>query len=359
VEILEAAPESLPARVLARGVVEPSQRVSLSAEVAGRIIEVSPQMRPGGRVKEGQVLARIDPRNYRLLIEAEQSRVRAAEAEAALERGRQAVARREYELLGKGSPDDNPLALRKPQLAAAEQALEAARSGLEKARLDLARTEIRAPFDAVIARESVEVGRVVSPGAEIAEIIGSEAFWVRVSVPVEDLAVLSIPGVAGASEGAVARVADRLAGTGARAGRVIGMEGELDTQTRTAMLLVEVPRPLDPEQGLPLLAGTFVEAELSGVMLEDVVRVPRPAVVEGDRVWIVGPGGTLERRTVRIAWRTREEVIVREGLAPGERVVVSPLSLPVEGMKVEVTGTVRPAAPGELSGGEPAAPPPL
>ena len=66
--------------------------------------------------------------------------------------------------------------------------------------------------------------------------------------------------------------------------------------------------------------------------------IPRVAVNDGDVVWVVGEGEVLERREVLASWRDRDEIIVSEGLNAGDRVITSPLSLPVVGMAVQVEG---------------------
>ncbi|HSP80362.1 MAG TPA: efflux RND transporter periplasmic adaptor subunit [Myxococcaceae bacterium] len=345
VEVVEALPRTLPARVGGTGLVQPSRKVSLSAEVSGRIVEVSDAVLPGGRLKEGALIARVDSRDYRLAIQQEESRVRAAELELQLEQGRQDIAAREWKLLGGGkSAEEAPLALRKPQLAATQQALEAARSGLERARLNLERTALRAPFNALVLTENLEVGQVVGPGNAVLTLIGTDRFWVSVSLPVEDLGMLDIPGL-NAERGSRATVVQRLGAEAPiiREGEVLRLQGELDAQARTATLLVAVDRPLDaPGGGLPLLSGAYVDVELEGRPLENAIALPRAAVFDGDKVWVVSAEGTLVRRTVQVGWRTRDEVVVVGGLESGARVVTSPLSMPIEGMPVQVQASATP-----------------
>jgi RND family efflux transporter MFP subunit len=325
------------ARVEASGLVVPAREVSITPEVSGRIIAVSDKLRVGGRFGEGEVMARIDPRDYLLAIEVEKGRVHQAELEYELEIGRGDIARREWELLGNGRPaSEAPLALRKPHLETAAQNLEGARSSLKRAELALERTSLRAPFNAIIIDERIDVGQVVGPGGPIITLHGTDRFWVQVSVPVEKLSVLDIPGL-NAPDGSLARVTQ---GTGApadvaRTGQLVGLAGQLEPQTRMAQLLVAVDAPLDePSGALPLLAGSFVDVTLFGRSLRDTVAIPRTAVTDGDRVWIVTPENTLARRTVEIGWRDATSMYVDSGLVPGERVVTSPLATPLEGLPV-------------------------
>ena len=337
VEVLELKSENAVSRVEATGVVQPAQQIVLTPQVSGRMVWLSDAMQPGSRVDKGTVLARIDPTEYELLVEQARSTVRNAEVELELEKGRQRAAAREWELLGQGrSQEEAALALRKPQLQASQQALKAAHSSLEQAELNLQRTFLVAPFNAVILDESIDVGQVVGPQTNAATLVGTDEVWVKVSVPVDQLPAVQLPDEAQA--GSPARVEQRL-GAGAsvvRDGSVVRLLGQLDPQTRTAQLLVAIPDPMETEEGgLPLLPGAYVDVAIDGRVLENVFRVPRTAVDGADKVWVVEREGTLKSRTVRIGWREAADVIVTDGLEDGARVVVSPLALPIENMAVE------------------------
>lgn len=343
VEVITVSPADLPARVHTTGTAVPARQVALGPEVSGRVISTSDRLKPGGQVQAGDVLLQLDPRDYRLALQQEASRLEAARLELELERGRVEVAQREWALLGSdAAPDSASLALRGPQLRAAERNLEAAEAGVERARLALERTTLRAPFNAVVVSESAEVGQIMQPGAPVATLVGTDALWVEVSVPVDRLTMLDLPDASGEG-GAEATVIQSL-GDGQRIerpGQVVSLGGQLDPATRTATLLVEVPAPMAGHSGeLPLLTGSFVDVDLQGRVLADVFEVPRRALVDGDAVWTVDANEQLARRAVEVGWSGPDTVILSSGLAPGERVVTSPLSLPVDGMPV----SVRPAS---------------
>ena len=344
VEVIELRAEETVARVEATGVVQPAQQIVLVPQVSGRIVWQSDAMEPGSRVDKGSVLARIDPTEYELLEEQARSSVRRAEVELELERGRQRVAAREWALLGQGrSEDDAPLALRKPQLLAAEQGLTAARASLRQAELNVNRTYLVAPFDAVILDESVDVGQVVGPATAAATLVGTDEMWVKVSVPVEQLPAVTLP--SDEQPGSAAHIEHRLGASGqvVREGQVSRLLGQLDPQTRTAQLLITIPDPMEAAPGeLPLLPGAYVDVQIDGRVLDQVFRIPRTAVQDGDRVWVVREGA-LSARTVTIGWRESDHVLVTEGLTEGARLVVTPLSVPLEGMAVEAV--LRPSLP--------------
>jgi len=345
VEVIEAQPEDKPARVRATGTVEPARQVVLMPQVSGRIVWQSDELVPGTRVEKGTVLARIDPTDFELAVEQSKSQLRSAELELELEKGRQDAAAREWALLGDGrDADDAPLALRKPQLQAARQNLAAAQAGVKQAEINLQRTFLVAPFNAVILDESIDVGQLVGPTTTAATLLGTDEVWVRVSIPVDQVPAIELP--TEEHPGSPARVEQRLA-TGAvvRDGSVAKLMAQLDASTRTAQLLVVVPAPMDgPEGSIPLLPGAYVDVAIDGRVLSDVMTIPRTALDGGDKVWVVEHEGTLGSRTVRVGWREARDVVVTDGLEPGSRVVVSPLAYPVEGMPVEPLVTDEKAA---------------
>ena len=333
VEIIRAQPGVAVVRVETTGLVAAAQQVSMVPQVSGELTFVSSQLLPGGRFARGALMARIDPRDYELAVEQERSRVKQAEVELALEQGRQETARREWQLLG-NTGDPPELAARKPQLAATELNLEAARSGLGRAELALSRTSIRAPFNAMVLTESADVGQVVGTAA-VATLVGTDQFWVNVSVPVEHLAVLDIPGVRGDS-GSTATITQQVGDEQVtRSGQVLRLAGQLDPQSRTATLIIAVDDPLNldagTDPGLPMLPGAFVNVVIEGREMADTVTVPRVALQDNSYVWL-SEDDKLVRRDVKVGWRNGDDIVLTSGLSAGDQVITTPLSFPIEGM---------------------------
>lgn len=335
--------------VHAMGQVEPARTLGVSPQVQGRIVEVHPKLTPGGRIEEGEVLFRIEQEDYRLALEQAKAEVAQAELELTQQRGRQDVAKREWKALdGTGSPSPGEdgtgkeLALKRPHVRAAKARLEAARSAVEQARLNLQRTTVEAPFDAYVREDSVEVGQQVGPQTVVARLVGTDRFFVEVSLPVSKLAWISVPGYNG-PKGSTVTVVQDLGDrrTLERDGNVVRFLGEVDREGRMARLRIAVEDPLQlqrppEERGVPLLVGSYVEARIQGRTLERVVAVPRKALRPGDRVWVMDEQGRLRIRSVNVVWREPDRVLVADGLGSGERLVTSKLAAPVKGMTLRV-----------------------
>ncbi|MBL6975163.1 MAG: efflux RND transporter periplasmic adaptor subunit [Deltaproteobacteria bacterium] len=327
------------------GTVTASRTVMVMPEVAGRVVEVHPELVPGGRVKAGEIIARVDDRDYRIAIEQQKANLARAQFELKVESGRGTIAKKEWGLLEEGvatTEQGRGLALRKPHMETAKAAVAAAKSGLDLVRLNLDRCSLRAPFNALVLKESVEVGQLIGPQSMVATLVGTDQYWVQVSVSVDELEWIDIPGL-NAEQGATARIIDPTAkeGRGERQGRVVRLLGDLDPVGRMARLLVAVDDPLgtgEGRPGLPLLLGSYVQVEIEGMTKDAVFQLPRKALRDGDLVWIMDGSDKLDIRPVQVWRRMGDRVFVTEGLEVGDRVVTSRLATPIKGLDLR-TGT--------------------
>lgn len=343
--------------VRAAGTVIAARDLVVQPQVSGRVVWINDQLVPGGVIRKGDALFKIDPRDYRLAIQEQQTQLAQARAQLEQERGRQKIAKREWELFKdeiKDNPggDDPSLALRKPQLESAQVAVDAAKAGLDRAQLNLQRTTVTAPFDAFVVSESADLGQLVSTQSQVAKLVGTDAFWVRLSVPVDKLPYVQVPGV-NATDGSKAVVTQDVGkGHIERDGRVVRLLGDLDEAGRMARVLVEIDDPFGLQttkaddgaknRGIPLLLNSYVDVRLAGPKVEDLVEVPRESVHEGDKVYVYADG-KLDIRKVEVAWTRPDTLLVSEGLPDGAKVITSPIATPVQGMKLRLAGQSDPA----------------
>jgi RND family efflux transporter MFP subunit len=338
VVIVNAARSSFTPRIQTTGVVRAARDVVISPEIGGRVAWVAPNLVPGGRVKKGETLVRIDDRELALLVEESKARVAQADLALTLEKSQGERARRELAMIGDSKLSGGPLALalREPQLKNAEAQREGAGHALARAELNLTRATIRAPMDAVVQTERAEVGQLASPQTALATLVGVDVAWVYASIPVDRLRFMEI----GEGERGASAEVTQILGDGrdaSRPARVVRLLGELESETRTAQIILELVKPFDPiEGGLPLLPGAFVDVTVTGIPLEGVIAIPRIALVNDATVWIVDAEDRLRRRPIDIVWRDKSVVVVKEGIDDGERIVTTPIPAAVEGALVKV-----------------------
>ena len=350
VEVMIVKREPVRVTVHAMGTVVPARTLSLRAQVTGRVIEQNPKLVAGGIIQQGELVVRLDPRDYELAIEQQKGHIERAQYELDVEKGRHVVAKREWDLLKAGvpnTPEGRALALREPHLRNAKAALAAAGSTLQLAELNLSRTVIKAPFNVLVREEFVDVGELVTPQAPIADLVGTDTYWVQAAVPVNRLDYISIPGING-STGAAARVLHETSRdcTIECRGRVIRLLADLEPVGRMARVLIQVDDPmrLKAKKGLPLLLDAYVRVEIDGRTIKDVVVIPRMALQEDNQVWIMDGNDQLEARRVDIVWRRESTVVVGKGLKKGERVVISPVPSPLPGMKLRTADSAEPTS---------------
>lgn len=386
VEVLEAAPTRANATLHRHGEVEPRTQIDLVPEVSGKVRSVSENLINGGYFAEGEVLLKLDPRDYELAVQRARATLESATGAVELRRADIASARSrlEQELAeAKVSLDEwrreNPgvdapaLVAREPQLAAAKAALASAeaqltaanaevgsaRAALEQAQLNLQRTTITAPFAGRVMNESVDVGQFVMAGAPLAKVYATDVVQIVVPVESDQMRWFDLPeNDAAAAAASGSQADDRSLGVPARVegtargvrrtwpGRAVRTTGMIDPRSRMERVVVEVTDPR-ATGGAPLVPGMFVDVAIEGRAIDGVYRIPRHAVHRHEttfdaQVWLVVEG-KLAVAPVTVTRYHEDEAWVTDGLSPGDRVVTSPMEAPVVGMAVRTEGDTPPA----------------
>ncbi len=347
VRVVDVTPETVQLRVTTHGAVAPRTESDLVPEVSGPIVWVSPSFTSGGFFEAEDPLVRIDPLDYRVALEL--ARANLARAESELERETKEL-ERQQNLADKqiASPAKLDMAVTAERVARA--ATRQARANLERAERDLERTEILAPFTGRVRERTADVGEFVNRGAPMARLYATDFAEIRLPISDDELAFLDLPlwyrDDAGDAEGAVVELRADFAGAEhAWEGRVVRTEGEIDPKTRMVHVIARVEDPYRRSGDRPPLAvGLFVEAQILGRETEGVVTVPRAAMRGTDQLLVADTDDRLRFRHVQVIRARRDEVVIRSGLEPGDRVIVSSVEAAVDGMEVRpVTGD--PVAP--------------
>jgi len=205
---------------------------------------------------------------------------------------------------------------------------------------DLERTQLVAPFDGRTRTRSVDVGSFVSVGTPLARLYAVDYAEVRLPIADAELAFLELPlGAELPPEAAPSvELSARFAGSDhIWTGRVVRTEAAIDARTRMVHVIARVPRPYEQAELLarpPLAAGMFVDAEILGRLVRDVVRVPRSALADDETVWTVDEDDRLRRRVVDVLRFEGDTALVTRGLADSDRVSLLEPRLAREGLSV-------------------------
>lgn len=343
VETRVVAETNYPIMLESYGTVQPRTRSILVAQVGGQIVSVNPNVRDGGFFEEGDVLANIDARDYEAdvriagasLMDARQT---LAEAEARTNQAQEDWAR----LGNTGEAPD--LVLRIPQLKAAQAKIISAESTLQKAELDLERTNIVAPFAGRVLRKLVDLGQVVSPNTQLAEIYATDVVEIRLPLRNRDLPFIDLPesyrytGVTRKSGGRV-EIRSQLGGDESWEAMLVRTEGAIDEIARQLHVIAQIDDPFgrDHEYHAPLKIGQYVTARLEGKTLPHALVIPNNTIYQGAYVYIV-ENEILRRREIEIAWQNNDEAVIGAGLEPGDLLVTTPLGQVTSGIRVTVVG---------------------
>lgn len=358
-EVVEALPvvtaaafvETVQLSVRSQGEVTARAEVDIASQINGRLEYVSPKFLPGGQFNKGDILFRLENKDFQLRVVQAESAIAQAKTQLIRERSESEQARKDAEALG--LTDVSDLALREPQVAEAETRLESAYAALEEAQLQLERTIIRAPFDGRVRTKIVDVGAFISPGMSLGQVYSSDVVDVPIPMTDNDLAALNL-GIGfletRANQGPEVLLTATIGGEPHTwNGRITRTDSGFDSNTRVlfAYATVEDPYGAGADNGTPLAVGLFVDAELEGRELIDTLVVPRSALRGKDKVYIAKDDDTMEIRTVSVESSNREKAIISAGLETGELVITSPVRGAADGMlinPVREDGSLRPQA---------------
>lgn len=343
VETQTVAASDYTVRIESYGTIQPRVRSMLVAQVGGQIVDTNPNVRDGGFFERGDVLLKIDDRDYA----ADESIAEAALADAqqvlAEAQARTQQAREDWERLGDaGEPTD--LVLRIPQLKAARARVRSAESSLQKARLDLERTQVRAPFAGRVLRKFVDLGQVVSVNTQLAEIYATDVVEIRLPLRNRDLQYIDLPETYRHTDGTEragghVEIVSELANQGTWDAELVRTEGAIDETARQLHVIAQITDPFGTTAAgrTPLKIGQYVTARLAGTTLQDALVIPNNTIYQGTYVYVV-EDEVLRRRDIDIAWQNDIEAIVAAGIAPGDELVLTPLGQVTSGVRVTIIG---------------------
>ncbi len=340
VEVMEVRPTDYPIMVPSRGSVSPRTQSTLIPEVSGRIVEVSPNFRPGGFFEAGEPLLRIDDSDYRqaqVITRAElaQARLNLREEQAQADQ-----ARLDWDKLGMGGKPGE-LTLRRPHLENRRAEVAAAQARLERAETDLQRTRIRAPYAGRVLEKKVDVGQYVSPGGVLATLYAVDYVEIRLPLNDRQAEFVELPeSYRGETSEAAGPAVDILADGAVWPGRIVRTEGAIDLASRQLYLIAQVDDPYGrrADGRAPLKVGQFVQARIHGRKLEQVYVLPRGLFQGRDRLFVITPEQRVQRRQVEVLWQDPDHLIVSAGLQSGERLSTSPLPFVADGAQVKLAG---------------------
>ncbi|ALS32722.1 MULTISPECIES: efflux RND transporter periplasmic adaptor subunit [Pseudoalteromonas] len=317
------------------GIVKPKDKTELIAQVGGQVISVAGQFVEGAFVKQGDILARIDPNDYEAdLIEAQAGLAQASSA-LEIERAQAHVAKAEWERIKADASDAiaSQLYLRKPQLAEKMARYRSAQASVKRANRNLERTYIKAPYNAIINERSISLGSVVNQGSRLGALSAIAVAEVRLPVADNELQFLSNGGI-NANVTFSAQYAGKQTTWQAK---IIRSEGVVDQKSRMSYLVAQLATPY-ANNSQPLRFGSYINATIEGRALDNAIIVPHH-LVKNNKIAILNNNLTLSFKTLNIIREQNGMIIANQGLNEGDQLITSALEYPTEGMAVKIEET--------------------
>ena len=311
-----------------QGVVNPMQLTDLASEVSGKVKFLSPKFEVGQRFQVNEVILEIDSSDY----EAVQAKAVAELADAKLalskENALSEQALRDWKVLGKGK-EPNDLVLRKPQLESALARVVSARAGLEKAERDLERTKIRSPYESKIERANVELGSLLTLGTVVGSIYSADLYEIRLPVSINEFDFVDM------NKSSKVLFETEISGIPySWNGNLLRSESKVDQSSQSIFLVAAIENSLSNKKFL--VPGVYLKAKIFGKILEGTYSLPRSALYDRNKIFVVNEDETISIREIKIIRSSKDIVIVSDGIGNGDLVITTPVSNAIDGMKVEV-----------------------
>lgn len=356
--------------VSATGTVKAAFSWEAVSEVAGQVVWLSPKVKDGALLPQGEELLRIDHSGYQLAlaqVEAQLARSKVQdqatedniEAEQHNVRLLQQEFERQQKLAHKGSVLASVRDTAERNWRNALKALQALKNTLavsaaeqavlqvqrRQAQLNLLHTVIVAPRDIRITGVDIAEQQYTTAGKVLFSADGLHSAEVSARFALGDLRPLLAgtrnpqtdehgfwkPNVIGLPAQARLKVGKFEARW---EGQISRLQGSLDAQTQTIGVVAEIDDPYgrtDPGKRPPLSRNLFVELAITGQTLSDQLVIPANTIRNG-KVFLMDAENRLQVRSVKLKFRQKNLAVVREGLKPGDRLVMSDLVAAVPGM---------------------------
>lgn len=345
----EVLAETVKLSVTSQGEVKPQTEIDLTALVSGQIISISNQFSEGSEFAHQSTLIKIDDADYKVAVLRAQAQVASAEVNVQKELANSKIKKSQWKIKnegkakGKSKTKPTDYALNKPQIAEARALLKAALADLQAANLNLARTEIKAPFKGRVLNENVGVGQYITPATVLGHIFSTEVIEVRLPLTDTQLSELNLPMgfMANTDNLSNAPSVTFTANIGNHEhqwqGIIVRTNAAVDQQTRLVYAIAEVidPYGTGADGQAAMAVGLYVNAEIDSNKSQDTLMLPRLALHSSDKVYVINDESKLEIRKVAVLSTSKDFVYVSAGVVAGEKVVTSTVPAVVEGMDVK------------------------
>ncbi len=300
--------------ISAMGTVKAEKTISIFPEVSGKIIKINDNFIDGAFVKENDSLVQINPIDFKILLEQQQSKINQTESDIFLEKGRAAISKEEWILTGldeEATDFERDLSLRVPQKNKLEATKKLLKSEVRKLELNINRCNIKTPFNAVILDHTVDIGSYVNQQTKIVTLVGTDMFNIEILISEKELSMINIPRINSIGSAVQLNINNSIVTS-----KITRLLSAVETNGRMIKVIAEVKDPLSLKErkGQPIIMlNKFIKVSIEGTELKNVYKIKREWLRENNSIW-QNKNNQLQITTISPIWKDKDFVYFSDEL---------------------------------------------
>lgn len=309
-----------------QGFIEPAHVLHVVSEVSGNVIYTNDNFIDGGLVKKGDILVKIDPKNYEVILAQKKSLLAKAKLNLSLETAEHEVAMLELERRKDIINDDaKTLATRDEFLQKAKSEYNASLAELQQAEIMYMKTMIKSPINGIISKVNIHHGEFVNYHHQITTIYGIDEFKAEVNIPIEDLKYLSFA-KQNEDYGSKAIISQITINdeTITKEGVVSSLLPDLGSLGHMARIIISIKDPLSFRNNQPpLLAKAKVNVNIEGKKINDIFVIPMAAITKDNTVLSIDEASKIVPIKLQIIRRDKDIVYAKGEELDNTKIIVT------------------------------------